>query len=89
MANNRMWLVHRPTGEAFCLAKRMGHGWYRTTIEDYTLRSWFEDLASNDVTVSNQDDFVLAMDTVQEGASLSVVEIVRYDFDGEKMVPKI
>lgn len=28
MANNRMFLVHRPTGLAVYLGKRMGWGWY-------------------------------------------------------------
>lgn len=28
MANNRMFLVHIPTGLAACLGKRMGWGWY-------------------------------------------------------------
>ena len=28
MANNRMWLIYKPTGHAVCLAKRMAQGWY-------------------------------------------------------------
>ena len=28
MANNVMWIVHRPSGCRFKLAKRMGSGWY-------------------------------------------------------------
>src|SRR6185369_11071979 len=28
MANNRMFLVYKPTGDAVYLGKRMGDGWY-------------------------------------------------------------
>jgi len=29
MANNRLWMLHRPSKTAVCLGKRMGSGWYR------------------------------------------------------------
>lgn len=31
MANNRMWLIYKPTGHAVCLGKRMASGWYLTS----------------------------------------------------------
>lgn len=27
MANNRMFLTYRPTGESVCIGSRMGYGW--------------------------------------------------------------
>lgn len=61
MANNRVWLVHRPTGEAICLGKRMAYGWYnQTEMLGTKLAGFFarcEESQSRD-----QDDFVLAME---------------------------
>lgn len=40
MANNRMILVYRPTGQAVYLGKRLGDGWYDVphgNIDDFCL----------------------------------------------------
>ena len=64
MANNRMFLVHRPSGMAVFLAKRMGYGWYSVpeTIQDrlHTLFKMVEDHGCTSAV--NQDDFCLAME---------------------------
>jgi len=57
MANNRMWLVHRPTGIAVMLGKRMGSYWYNAPEKDQ-LERFFEVTGVN----VDQDDLMLAME---------------------------
>lgn len=66
MANNRMYLVYRPTGDAVYLGKRMGWGWYGTP-EDVaeriaTLFEKAENAAGGDFS---QDDFAIAMESAE------------------------
>ncbi len=58
MANNRMYLVFRPTGEKVFLGKRLAHGWYGVP-EDlaHRLEEMFERVQMEDA--ESQDDFVL------------------------------
>lgn len=62
MANNRMWFVYRPTGEAVFLGKRMGHGWYGTP-DDLADRvtALFARVLEADQSYS-QDDFAVALE---------------------------
>lgn len=55
MANNRMWIVHRPTGVCQILAKRMAVGWYHPHHWDGLGEFWtyLEDYADS------QDDLLL------------------------------
>ena len=55
MANNRLWLVHRPTGRAVKLGKRMAWGWYDPPSQA-RLQAFF------DAIPYNQDDFFLAIE---------------------------
>ena len=64
MANNRMWLVHRPSELAVMLGKRMAWGWYRPPPEDM-LRDFYQYLSEN---FGEQDDFVLAMEDCAESS---------------------
>jgi hypothetical protein len=70
MANNRMFLVYRPTGDAVFLGKRMGFGWYGAPQDlEIRLSALFarsEEAASQNPQYS-QDDFLLAMED-NEGA---------------------
>ncbi len=60
MANNRMWLVHRPTGKRVFLAKRMGWGWYDTPDDlGAKVRALLE---ATEEDYQTHDDFVLAME---------------------------
>ena len=65
MANNRMFLVYRPTGDAVYLGKRMGWGWYGTP-EDVAERiaELFEraEKAAGEGDFS-QDDFAIALES--------------------------
>ncbi len=63
MANNRMWLVHRPTGESICLGKRMAWGWYdRSEDMSQRLNEFYQRCVDGDDSMAGQDDFVLAME---------------------------
>jgi hypothetical protein len=60
MANNRMYLLHRPSGMAVPLGKRMGLGWYESAaaFQIMKLFDWVEDKAAP----NEQDDFVIVME---------------------------
>ena len=64
MANNRMWLLHRPTGKAVFLGKRMGWGWYGTPAGlTSKIEALFKAVCAAE---TNQDDFCLAMEECSE-----------------------
>jgi len=64
MANNRMFLVYRPTGDAVFLGKRMSWGWYGTPndiVERIALL--FEKAAEAAAKDGfSQDDFAVALE---------------------------
>ena len=68
MANNRMWLIHRPSKLGIKLGKRMAVGWYDAPEKDEVER-FFQYLEDN--SEGSQDDFILTMD---DGAESSVVD---------------
>ncbi len=62
MANNRMWLVHRTSGLAVLLGKRMAFGWYvrdAATIGD-KMQLLYETVIQSHP--GQQDDFSLLME---------------------------
>lgn len=59
MANNRMWLIHKPSKLGIMLGKRMGWGWYRAPKEEEFNR-FFEYLSEN--PDGSQDDFLLVIE---------------------------
>lgn len=67
MANNRMYLLHPPSGKAVYIAKRMGFGWYRNRSAE----SLWRDIMRLFKTLQNdfpgfaitQDDFAIAMES--------------------------
>ena len=69
MANNRLFLVHRPTGEAVFLGKRMCGGWYG--VPD-NVKERIEELFSRIANGSpgSQDDMVLAMEENDANSSM-------------------
>lgn len=79
MANNRMYLVHKPTGFAFFLGKRMGAEWYNPhecTVDD--LNEFFEECYDG----GGQDEFCLAM----EGSADPSV-ITKWNWDSNSAWP--
>ena len=67
MANNRIWLVHRPTGFAVMLGKRMGYGWYlqEEPNQGKRMSDFFKRIEEAEYEGS-QDDFVLAIEDGRE-----------------------
>lgn len=64
MANNRMWLYHRPTGDAICLGKRMGMGYYAAPgLKDMEA---FYDRIEDQTGAHQQDDFMLVLEDASE-----------------------
>ncbi len=61
MWDNRMWLVHRPTGESICLGKRMAWGWHGPPTQE-SLTEFYNRCVDGDDSIGGQDDFVLAME---------------------------
>ena len=63
MANNRMFLIHKPSKLGIMLGKRMGWGWYNAPDKSEVER-FYEYLSQN--SEGSQDDFVLAMEDCTE-----------------------
>ena len=42
MANNRMWLLHKPTGKRVLIAKRFGYEWFHASDVAHGLDELFE-----------------------------------------------
>lgn len=61
MANNRMWLLHKPTGKAVFLGKRMGDQWYGTPEDVAAMIAILFETSYSDQYIGN-DNFCLAME---------------------------
>jgi hypothetical protein len=64
MANNRLYLVHAPTGVGIGIGKRMGWGWYVGATRDGRpmepdLNLFYDHAIENLDPGDSQDDFVL------------------------------
>jgi hypothetical protein len=62
MANNRMFLIHKPSKLGVMLGKRMGWGWYAAP-EKEELDRFYEYLSGNE---EDQDAFIIAMEDCSE-----------------------
>ena len=61
MANNRMYLIHSPTGQGVFVGKRMGHGWYDVPNNlAENVRRLFEYVERESPGIS--DDFKIVME---------------------------
>lgn len=67
MANNRLWLIHRPSQIGIGLGKRMGWGWYNAPKQK-DFEKFFDYLSSN---YGEQDDFILAMEDCEKSTCAS------------------
>lgn len=61
MANNRMFLIHRPTKLGIMLGKRVGWGWYEPPSKD-RLQKFYDCTIECLSWEGHQDDFILAME---------------------------
>ena len=65
MPNNKMYLVHIPTGLAVSLGKRMGQGWYIKESASNELAkniAKLYDVLDSSFNVGAQDDFAIALE---------------------------
>lgn len=58
MANKRLFLVHRPSGHAVYLGKRLGWGWSVSSHVGHDIQTLF-DLIESQKAGGDQDDFVI------------------------------
>jgi len=66
MANNRMFLIHKPSKLGIMLGKRLGWGWYGAPDKSEVER-FYKYLSDNPESYDgSQDDFVLAMEDCTE-----------------------
>ncbi len=61
MANNRIYLVHKPTLAGVFIGKRMGWGWYSQPKGD-SMEVFYDYVAENSKTAKEQDDFIIVME---------------------------
>jgi hypothetical protein len=87
MANNRMFLTHRPTGLSVYLGKRMGKGWYDIPDDVKELIDLlFEEVYKREKY--EQDDFVIAMEN-RKGQPYVVDYVVDYEKGQPEKVGKL
>ncbi len=61
MANNRMLLIHRPTGLAVVIGKHMAWNWYRPP-EKETLELLYNEVEKRTKSIADMEDFCLGME---------------------------
>ncbi|MBL4680848.1 MAG: hypothetical protein JKY88_09015 [Pseudomonadales bacterium] len=59
MANNRMFLIHKPSRIGAYIGKRMARGWYDPPEQEY-IQKFYDYLEDN--YFDSRDDLVLAME---------------------------
>ena len=80
MADNRLFLVHRPTNRAVMLGKRMLEGWYNHPTQK-DLEEFFS------VTkIYDQDDFILVIENAHSAPCLSDDFEYGKDKDGNVLI---
>lgn len=66
MANNRMFLLHRPTGKSVLLGKRMGWGWYAVPENVKERIEALFAIVDGSEYEGSQDDFCVALEDAGE-----------------------
>jgi len=85
MANNRMYLVFRPTGDCVFLGKRLAEGWYGTPADlCERIEALFEKVMDRPEGAS-QDDFAIALEQGQNQPH--VIRDWQYDRNKDPMTP--
>lgn len=79
MPNNVMWLMHRPSGAAVAVGRRMAVGWYRKGDAERDGVQELFDYVEQNCDFDGQDDFVLVMNDCSSapacGGVLSVQKV--------------
>ncbi len=82
MADNRLWLIHRPTGSAVMLGKRFGSEVYYKPPSAEEMHAFFLAAAEQ----PNEDDFVLAIEDAS-GAPSCTDKWKYQRVEGDKLRP--
>ena len=97
MANERMYLCYRPTGDAVFLGKRMAVGWYSPPddlpqrlgkLYDKAEEAYFKGSAQDDFAVVFEGDPLLAR-YEKENAAKNAADIEKWKRDWNKPLPRI
>lgn len=86
MANNRMWLLHKPTMLAVLLGKRMAVGWYQAPDKD-ELERFYRYLEHH--PMGSQDDFVIAMEDCSGSSVFEGWDYTREEIDGFALLKNV
>ena len=90
MANNRMFLVYRPTGDAVFLGKRLGRGWYgtREDLAERIAELFHRAESAAAEGALSQDDFGIALEVGEHQPH--AIDRWRYErSDDERKVTKL
>jgi hypothetical protein len=71
MANNRMWLVHKPTGRKVLLGKRLAGNWYRS-LNDADMGKCLDGILEQ----AFDDEFCLAMEDVSSATGAVDIDTI-------------
>lgn len=90
MANNRMYLIHRPSGLGVMLGKRMAWGWYQSP-EAKHLREFYDYLAEvwaleNPYKEGDQDDFIIDQEVTSKWNYVGLTEEGFAKFESSKEI---
>ena len=91
MADNRLYLFHRPTGKHVMLAKRHGMSWftYHDTIGP-RLNALFDAVESNlDCDFWGNDDFALVLESGELRHDACFVDGDTIEMDRDKMISEL
>jgi hypothetical protein len=90
MSNNRLWLIHRPSGEAVCLGSRTAVQWgVRNPVAlGNAVHAFFDRVNDHGEDWSGRDDFVLALEDTERGAP-GCVEIEGYSHTDDGLHPRL
>lgn len=86
MANNRMLLIHRPTGLAVVLAKHSGWGWYKEPKKGL-LELLYAEVQAHTYTVADMEDFCIGMESCE--AETPFVNTDWHRFDQDDSTPEL
>ncbi len=82
MADNRAWLIHRPSGKFVFLGKRLGDEWYGAPAHVGAQLEQF--LVGVSACGGNVDDFVLGLEDVQRAPACVEID---YSAPGTPFLP--
>lgn len=80
MANNRMFLIHQPTGLAIIIGKHMGWGWYNPPEQD-TLQAFYARVEDESGNEAEMEDFCLGMESCEADTQLVRTDLSLYHYD--------